>query len=357
MFCLRRSVRLRNGIELETPVLVPAFSSCAVGPIPFDKDHSGKPKLTTCSIVHSDWLTASVDKVLLISAYDICHNLLADSETLTSGYAQSRYSGPKLLMIDNGCYEKSGGPAGSPFSAAFRPSRSKGGSLPWKESRYRATVDSLDKDIRAAIVSWDHEATYEEQVARAQSFLGTRERFAATILLKRPKGARFHRLETLSGETASNLRAFDIVGITEKELGDTIIERLTTLARLRKRLDDADVLAPIHVFGGLDPFFTPLYFAAGGEIFDGLGWLRYSYKDGMTVSRDAGVLLGGHYEKRWESAMNKVLLDNLDALDELSRELRVFAHKNGSWPELRKGAALQPIWELVEERQGRGHGR
>ena len=74
------------------------------------------------------------------------------------------------------------------------------------------------------------------------------------------------------------LRTFDIVGVTEREIGESIHDRLVNIARLRKSLNAAEVTIPIHVFGGLDPLLTPLYFAAGAEIFDGLGWLRYAYQ-------------------------------------------------------------------------------
>lgn len=46
-------------------------------------------------------------------------------------------------------------------------------------------------------------------------------------------------------------------GVTEKELGDSILRRLRTLAQLRSRPDEVGVGSPIHVFGGLDPLLTP----------------------------------------------------------------------------------------------------
>ena len=61
--------------------------------------------------------------------------------------------------------------------------------------------------------------------------------------------------------------------------------------QLRRLLDHAGVESPIHVFGELDPLYTPLYFAAGGEMFDGLGWLRYTYREGVAVHRDATAIL------------------------------------------------------------------
>ncbi|WP_439373037.1 hypothetical protein [Bradyrhizobium sp. DASA03120] len=75
------------------------------------------------------------------------------------------------------------------------------------------------------------------------------------------------------------MRLFDIVGVTEKEAGDTFFERLAFVARLRALLDANNVHKPIHVFGGLDPFMTPLYFLAGADVVDGLTWLRMAFSD------------------------------------------------------------------------------
>jgi hypothetical protein len=54
--------------------------------------------------------------------------------------------------------------------------------------------------------------------------------------------------------------------------------RVAFVAALRDGLDNAGVDVPIHVFGGLDPQMTPLYCAAGADIFDGLSWLRYAFE-------------------------------------------------------------------------------
>lgn len=345
-----RRVRLKNDIEFDTPLLVPALSSMAIGPVLHQKNAGSKPRLTPCSIVHSEFLVGAIEEVLLISAYDIHHQLLVESETLYSGFANSRYASPRFLIIDSGWYEKTKGPAGGVFAKGLDQA------LEWEESRYERTLNQLDDEVRAVAVSWDYDGPYSEQIARAQSFFGGQQRFGSTILLKRPKDCRFHNLQKLSGEDVANLRVFDIVGVTEKELGDTLLDRLEVVAKLRSQLDDFGVSAPIHVFGGLDPLFTPLYFAAGGEVFDGLGWLRYFYQDGVAVNRDAAAVQSGQVDMRWMKVMGQVQIDNLNALRVLAGELRVFAHK-GEWTKLRKGDVLLPIYERLEERLVRHHGR
>ena len=84
----------------------------------------------------------------------------------------------------------------------------------------------------------------------------------------------------------STIGRFHILGITEKELGDSMIERMDNIARIRLALDDAGLQrVAMHIFGGLDPITVSLYFLAGAEIFDGLTWLRFGFNGGAALYR------------------------------------------------------------------------
>ena len=350
MLARSRHITLRNSVEFETPLLVPGFSSMAMGPLDYQKTDT-KTVPTACSIVHTEILTDAIDEVLLVSAYDIRHSLLTDSGSFNQGFRSSRYSQQRFLIIDSGWYEKEMNSQGALFIDEQRLP------LPWDVKSYQEQIDALDSDIKAVIVGFDHSGTYAEQISTAQDFSGHRPGFAFTILLKSPRGSRFHHFERLSREDASNLTAFDVIGVTEKELGDSILKRLETLAGFRSQLDDAQVSAPIHVFGGLDPLFTPLLFAAGAEIFDGLGWLRYAYRDGIPMYREAGALLDNPVDKRWMQALTTIQLQNLDALRNLTSELRVFAHNQGDWSKIRTGHLLKPIFERLDAEMEKNRGR
>jgi hypothetical protein len=346
-----RTVRLLGGeIEFTTPALVPSLSSKAIGPLP-RKHGQAQPEEVACSLVHSDTLIQGIDEALLVSAYDIKHRLLTDAKSFGRGFQKSRYAQPNLLIIDSGWYEKNVGPRGGQFVFDV------GKALDWEEEDYVATIDALDNDTRAVVVGWDFGGhSYADQIARAQAFFAARPRFASTILLKPPPRTLAHNLDRLSDEDAANLRAFDVVGVTEKDLGDKVLDALLTLARLREKLDHAEVTAPIHIFGGLDPLYTPLYFAVGGEIFDGLGWLRYAYRDGMTYHRDSATLLDlASVGKRWSQAVTTTWVRNLDELAQLGDELRMFVHNDGDWTKLRVGPVLEPIYARFEARRGKAH--
>ena len=351
MLARSRQVRLRNDLEFSTPLLIPALSSRATGPIPFQHSPSGQPKMTVCSIVHSQTLLDGIEESLLVSAYDIGHRLLDDSAAFASGSMQSRYAKPQVLLIDSGWYEKSGGPPAGQFSGNVEEPRL------WGFSNYESTIDTLDRDLRPIVVSWDYVGPYEEQISRAQDFFGGRTALGSTLLLKPPsKASRFHHFDRLSDADAANLRAFDIIGATERELGDSVLKRLIGISQLRQQLDSVGVQAPIHVFGGLDPLYTPLYFAAGAELFDGLGWLRYAYREGVAMNRDAGILLDGQITKRWLQSLLWVSLRNLDELTLLAEELRRYVHED-DWSAFRCGESLEPIFRSLQARTEEFDGR
>jgi hypothetical protein len=342
-------VRLLDGaIEFETPILVPGLSSKALGPILAQVPGKTTLGQRTASLVHSESLIDGIQESLLVSAYDINLDLLTDSKKFCSGFKSSRWSKPNLLIIDSGWYEKTVGPPGGQYV------HEAGAAEEWMVEDFEQTIDSLDKNVRAVVVSWDNTGSYPEQIGNAQAFFGTRRRFGSTILLKPPGDGRFHSFKNLSSADAADLRFFGVVGVTEKELGDSIIDRLEALARLRTALDDADVDAPVHVFGGLDPLYTPLYVAAGAEIFDGLGWLRYAYRDGFAYYRDAAPLLERQMTKRWSQAVMSTQLRNLDEMAQLTEELKLFADAGGDPRKLRKGVGdvAAPVLDSLKRRIG-----
>jgi hypothetical protein len=82
---------------------------------------------------------------------------------------------------------------------------------------------------------------------------------------------------------AKKLGDFDVIGVTEKEIGNSVLTRMQNIASLRRALDKEHINVPIHVFGSLDTVTTPLYFLAGADIFDGLTWLRFAFHEGQTL--------------------------------------------------------------------------
>lgn len=345
-----RLVELSNGVEISTPLLVPSFSSRAWAPIGIPQEPGSRRTLQPSSRWQSKVLLGTIEEALLVSAYDIGHDLLERSDAFRQGFAESPYHQPSLLIIDSGWYEKDAAAGSVVWSDLDAP-------LDWERNDFERTLDSFESNVQAVVVSWDERGSYEEQIASAQEFFASRQQYARCVLLKPPGESIFHRFERISPATAADLRAFDVVGVTEKDLGRTLVDRLSGLSKLRGDLDDADVDAPIHVFGGLDPLFTPLYVAAGAEIFDGLGWVRYAYRDGKALHVESAAVLDGAAEDSFEVVRARTAIRNLTELRDLSGELKVFA-KTADWDQIRNnGENFKRVFERIQARIGGSRGR
>ncbi|MCA9607403.1 MAG: hypothetical protein KC619_17475 [Myxococcales bacterium] len=298
-----------SGITFTTPLLVPSFSSKG-----FPRVRQGQPWVARVLETTAEWLTDT----MLISAYDVYHNHIPSPEQLVAT--------PELTIVDSGGYE-----AGIDEDLSAVAVREHD-PLPWAAEHARAVYDSWPQRFNAIFVSYDHPARripLAQQVSEATTLFARYPQQMHSLLLK-PTTQQQEYLRNVLGEVAEVpevLRPFHVIGVTEKELGSSFLERMQRLAELRLDLDEAGVDAPIQVFGALDPIASCLYFISGAEIFDGLTWLRYAYFDGMCVYRanygalsrldlrdmlvDAKTMTDNvHYLHRLELSMRRVALDD-----------------------------------------------
>jgi hypothetical protein len=228
------------------PLVVPSYSSKALPRIPVKK------------II--DATAGYIAGAVLISAYDAAHNEV-----------DPKVFGAQMIIVDSGGYEKLVDDEGK-----VRGGNADHASFPWSFESYRAALDLMVVDCPVVAVSYDRpDLDIGDQIVVALA--SKHPRFGSAFLMKPPPGRRLI-IEEVS-ESAAMLRHFDIIGVTEKEAGESFTERLSFVARLRALMDANGVDKPIHVFGGLDPFMTPLYFLAGADIVDGLTWLRMAFTE------------------------------------------------------------------------------
>ena len=102
----------------------------------------------------------------------------------------------------------------------------------------------------------------ENQILAAQELFNQFPNFIHNFLVKPTGEKKYLDVDELIRH-AGKLRRFHIFGVTEKELGKDIMDRLVNLAKLRAAMDREKISNPIHIWGGLDPIFSPLYFFAG----------------------------------------------------------------------------------------------
>jgi len=96
-------------------------------------------------------------------------------------------------------------------------------------------------------------------------------------------------LPQVSYEVASRLRPA-MICIPERELGDGILARAETTARIRRTLNRTGEYYPIHLLGTGDPLSMLVYVSAGADSFDGLDWWQ------STVDTEKGQL--HHFQNR-----------------------------------------------------------
>lgn len=274
---LARVSKIRHplGAVVDLPRLVPAFSSKGFPFIPEKNAGRNLSQVTLALETVGPFIKGSI----LLSAYDIFHRHLRKPSRF--------YEGKELIFIDSGGYEL------SPFFDSTEPTEKPRGPRLFTVGNYEKILRGLPKNLPFAIANFDwgaNKKSLANQILKAQTLFRKHPNYISDFIVKPGLRRKFLNVDEVVRHT-KKLQAFNILGVTEKELGKDLLERLKNLAKIRAAMDRDNIQIPIHVWGGLDPILTPLYFFVGAEIFDGVSWLRYAYFDGAAIYRDAyGIL-------------------------------------------------------------------
>jgi hypothetical protein len=301
---LCRSTRIHHplGATLETPLLVPSFSSKGFG-----YGSRRESEIRNRFAVVSEYLTDT----MLVSAYDIAHGYLESIESAIT----------ELTIVDSGGYEIYDI---QDLSTVYRhPVQPK----EWKVEQLRKVYDAWSEHIPAVFVSYDHpdvRQSLSKQIDAARSLFFDYPRQLHTLLVKpETKNQQYVKIKNVIANV-EDIRDFNMVGFTEKELGRSILDRMNNIAVIRMAMDDADINLPIHIFGSLDPITSVLYFLAGAEIFDGLTWLRYGYREGVaSYQHNCGALDIG-IERQDNFIVAKMMQENLGYLLKLTHQMQKY---------------------------------
>jgi len=306
---LARSTKLKHpsGVEVVTPLLVPSFSSKG-----FQQSENGVSAVQKALALTSEWLTDA----MLLSAYDIAYEEIPAPEDLLCT--------PDLIILDSGGYEA--GFDQDLSTAVVHPHEPK----EWTQGHVRTVFDRWPDRFAAMFVSYDHpgyRAPVATQVEEARKLFGSYPNQLHMLLLKPETTNQNYLRSALAAvcKEPSLLSDFDCVGVTEKELGSSLLARMRGVAELRMALDASGSATPIQVFGALDPISACLYFVAGAEIFDGLTWLRYAYHRGLCVYRANYGATSIGLSTRDSLVQGKTMTDNLNQLQKLESKMRKVA--------------------------------
>jgi len=356
---LARRTKLRHpgsGLVLETPLLVPAFSSKGFKLGKSKKLTKGKnffhskkdlpreanptsgflSEVTEALKVSAQVLTES----MLVSAYDIFHKHIPLPYSIVS---------PEITFVDSGGYEKE---EDYDFSAVFRSSCPVND---WSRELLEEVLDSWPAYVPAVFVSNDQGCRgkpISDQADEARELFGKYRKQHLCALLIKPVSDELTFKKTLEeiNNHIEDLSDFDIVAVAEKDLGNSVLLSMENIAKIRFAMDDAKIHVPIHIFGSLDPLSACLYFLAGAEIFDGLTWIRYAYFKGMAIYyRNYGVLSLGVHE-RDNIVRADTLMKNIYYLRELQENMKVFT-VDGDFNKFQENAEfLSRAWDKLKVR-------
>jgi hypothetical protein len=253
MLARRTKIHMGSQIVAETPLLLPSFSS------------KGFPEVGKIMKLMAEFITSPI----LISAYDIHYK-----------YVPQKITFSELIFLDSGGYEAR---YEHDLSETYgKVHRSK----PWNRRYHERVLKNWSSKWPTVAVTYDSPVVFQkfaEQVRAASESKAKHPSCLWELLLKpETKKDKFVGVEKVI-KHVDQLREFAVIGMTEKEIDDSLFGTMQKIARLRSAMDAADVHTPIHIFGSLDPLTSVLYFVAGAEIFDGLTWLRFGYHEGRTL--------------------------------------------------------------------------
>ena len=250
-------VRRIHKLEVGTPLIAPSFSS------------RGFPYISDI------WeeFRYKLYGVCLVSAFDVASGRIpADVTDMVN-----------IVILDSGLYETKGdwiesGDRHTP------PSATK-----WTRKQHHETVKSIGEGSNAMLVNFDHVGALEDQIERASEDFSLALHAASDFLVKPTDATEWVNIPKLSQHLEA-LKQFDTIGITARELGGSFLKRCSSIVTLRDLLTEAGLDTPIHVFGAINPYEVLAYFFGGADIFDGLNWLRLSFRSGGSVPIDESAL-------------------------------------------------------------------
>jgi len=286
---------------ITTPLLVPAFSSRA------------DPHIERILRFTKEFITEPI----LISAYDVYYKKSIKDITF-----------PEMIFLDSGGYECIKDLCYSQvYYSKDKPNK-------WNIKLYSKVLNSWPRKISTIAISYDHyrsRKTITEQISEAKNFFKKRTYFLSDILLKPEK----NMLGIIEVDSVINqidsLKDFDIIGFTEKEVGDSVLDRMTNIAKFRIAMDKANINKPIHIFGSLDPISAPLYFISGADIFDSLTWIRFSYFNGMAIYKNNYAIIKQPLEYKTGRLICQSYVDNINSLKFLQMQMKKYISTGGDF--------------------------
>lgn len=205
----------------------------------------------------------------LISAYDIYHSdepIKLEMKQLI----EKASSNKSVVLLDSGNYE----------SYWWRDSS-------WIFEKFISVLKNVNSIPAFSFDIQNSDACNSEIIEQIQTQVLSEESKNHNIIpIIHAKGS---DIEEIAFELVQ-LTSSKMIAIPERLLGDGIIQRSKTIARIRRRLNQGNRYIPIHLLGTGNPLSILLYVMCGADCFDGLEWCQ------TTVDHSTALLY--HFQLR-----------------------------------------------------------
>jgi hypothetical protein len=281
-------IRFLKKANTSTPLLIPSFSSVCDRKI---------------GEIHAN-LVGHIPDCSLVSAYDLAHGYINQDNIWASN----------IVYVDSGNYE-------------YHSLRKFKDRKVWSPSYHHRLLKTLKPLSNIVIVNFDKAGKLENQINNAQDLFSE---FPDCIhcFLSKPfsSSSEYIDIDTTVSRI-SELKQFDIIAFTEKELGSSLIERATNIITIRNSLALKGLNIPIHIFGCLDPLAMITFFICGADIFDGTNWLKYTFYENLTIYFNDYNLLSGNWSASELIIRNESYVYNLSKLATLNQNMKQYTRE------------------------------
>jgi len=167
--------------------------------------------------------------------------------------------------------------------------------------------------------------------------------------------AQSEKLPEVSAIVATKLNPM-MIAVPERELGDGIITRALTIAKIRKTLNEQGLYYPLHLLGTGNPLSILMYAMFGADSFDGLEWCQ------TTVNYENALLYHFHQRELFGKQGEFDSLDIPYTQITLAHNLRFFSAwmkaiqeclNSGKMDDLAQRYFKQELLEVLKERMAK----
>lgn len=279
-------IRRIRALGIKTPLVVPSFSS------------RGFPDIGTIY----DEIKYRLFGVCLISAWDIANGYIG-ADTIVD---------TDVVVLDSGGYETDLTHQVCTVNAN------------WSESEHRSILADLDDEANVIVVSFDRHGLLQSQIEGATADFERAPATASDFLIKPTAIDEIVNIPALA-KVVSDLKEFDVIGITAREVANSFVGRCRAIVTLRDLLGDAGLEIPIHVFGAITPYEILAYYFSGADVFDGLNWLRLAYRKDRLVTLEEAAFEFMNWNQHDSDLWIAEWTNNLMYLYELQEAMRGFS--------------------------------